>query len=187
MTRAARAWSAVLSMAAVASCGQGEATRAAAGATSSAVPAPAPASAPAPAAPPPMRLSVARSPRFGAYLTANGRAVYLLESESGAPPCTGSCLIVWPALVAARGAAVTGDSLARESLIGTTARPEGAAQVTYAGQPLYLYLGDTGPGQTLGQHVEDAWGEWYLVSPTGGEVEAGEERGGRRGRRADDR
>ena len=42
-------------------------------------------------------------------------------------------------------------------------RPEGAQQVGYAGRALYFYLGDSGPDETLGEHVEDSWGEWTLV------------------------
>jgi hypothetical protein len=40
-------------------------------------------------------------------------------------------------------------------------------QVTYNGHPLYYYVRDLGPGRTTGQHVSDAWGEWYLVTPQG--------------------
>jgi predicted lipoprotein with Yx(FWY)xxD motif len=49
------------------------------------------------------------------------------------------------------------------SLLGTAERPDGI-QVTYNGWPLYLYVGDTVPGETTGQ---DQGGVWYVLDPTG--------------------
>ena len=124
-----------------------------------------------------MRLGVAHSARYGAYLTdGNGRALYLLEDGNG---CDGACLGVWPPLFARNSPPTGSDPALRTSLIGTITRRDGARQVTYGGHPLYYYVGDTGPGQTLGQHVEDSWGEWYLVGPNGAEVEESGRRDGR--------
>ena len=150
--------------------------------TASAVPAgstPAP-SAPAPAAPAAsgvgIRVSVARSATHGAYLTtADGRALYLLEEDPrGASTCYDMCAAIWPPLLAGQGRPVAADSAVRGNLLGTIERRGGGSQVTYDGQPLYAYLGDAGPGQgqSRGHHVEDSWGEWYLVSPTGRHVES---------------
>jgi hypothetical protein len=46
--------------------------------------------------------------------------------------------------------------------------------VTYAGHPLYRYLPDTKPGQTNGQDSHDFGAGWYVLSPTGKKIEAGE-------------
>jgi predicted lipoprotein with Yx(FWY)xxD motif len=40
-------------------------------------------------------------------------------------------------------------------------------QVTYNGRPLYLFEGDTAPGDISGQGLEDEFGQWFLVSPAG--------------------
>lgn len=127
-----------------------------------------------------VRLGVGRSDRYGAYVTdAGGRALYLLEDGRD---CYDACMGVWPPLLAGGAAAAASDPALRPERIGTARRRDGMLQVTYGGHPLYYYVGDQRPGDTMGQHVEDAWGEWYLVGPEGREVE-GERRGGRgRGR-----
>lgn len=122
------------------------------------------------------RIGVARSAAHGAYLTtADGRALYLLEEDPrGTSTCYEMCAAIWLPLLAGQGPPVAADSAVRGNLLGTVERRGGGLQVSYNGQPLYLYLGDAGPGQgqTRGQHVEDSWGEWYLVSPTGQHVES---------------
>ncbi|MFN2563582.1 MAG: hypothetical protein ABR499_01055 [Gemmatimonadaceae bacterium] len=132
-----------------------------------------------------MRVSVGRTDQYGAFLTdGNGRSLYLLEEDrAGQSTCYEMCAVIWPPLLAGQSPATAADSTVRASLLGRVPRRGGGAQVTYNGHPLYYYLGDAGPGQTRGQHVEDSWGEWYLVSPTGQHVGEGERDSGRRGRR----
>ena len=52
--------------------------------------------------------------------------------------------------------------------MGTTARTDGTTQVTYNGWPLYYWIKDQKPGDATGQ---DVGGVWYVLSPTGEEVE----------------
>jgi predicted lipoprotein with Yx(FWY)xxD motif len=158
----------------------------------STLPATASAAASGPASTPAVRVKVVNSAAHGPILAdGNGRALYLLESDgAGTSSCTEMCLVIWPAYLAAAGAPPTADSGVQARLLGTAARLGGGAQVSYAGRPLYYYLGDSRPGDTRGQRVEDSWGEWYLVSPEGREASSGGgERSGRRGRgrRGDDR
>ena len=118
-----------------------------------------------------VKLSVARSPALGPYVTdVNGRALYLLETEGGTGGCVDACLGIWPPLVTGQAPPEPANTSLVPRLIGTTKRRDGMTQATYAGHAFYHYLGDRAPGQTLGQHVEDSWGEWYLVSPTGAKV-----------------
>lgn len=162
--------------------GEGSAASDSAVASTDSPAAPAPAS-PAPATPAPTgpRLSSRTSPQHGDYLAdGNGRALYLLEAPG---ECYDTCMGVWPPLFVAGNAAATADSMLRQELVGTATRRDGTSIVTYGGHPLYYYAGDRQPGDTQGQHVEDSWGEWYLVRPGGGKVEDG---GGRRGRGRDD-
>lgn len=130
-------------------------------------------SAAVPAAAQGVGLRVARSSRLGPYLTdLNGRALYLLESEKpSGGGCHDTCVAIWPPLFAGQAAPVAGDSAVDPRSIATITRRDGLRQVSFNGHPLYYYVGDGKPGQTLGQHVEDSWGEWYLVSPRGGHVE----------------
>lgn len=140
-----------------------------------------------------IRVSVARSDQHGAYLVGgSGRALYLLEEDgTGQSTCVEMCAVVWPPLLAGAAAPAAGDSAVQSRLLGSVARPGGGNQVTYGGRPLYFYIGDAKPGDVRGQHVEDSWGEWYLVSPAGRSIE-GERAGARgddrrRGRSRDDR
>jgi predicted lipoprotein with Yx(FWY)xxD motif len=56
-------------------------------------------------------------------------------------------------------------------MLGTTARSNGTKQATYNGHPLYTYAGDTTPGQTTGEGLNQFGAEWYAVSPQGKKVE----------------
>lgn len=99
-----------------------------------------------------------------------GRTLYTFEKDAGSTSaCTGACADAWPPLTTS-GAPEAGGA-ARAALLGTTARPDGGVQVTYAGHPLYLYAGDAAAGETNGQGFGDAW---YVVAPTGKAIE-GEE------------
>jgi predicted lipoprotein with Yx(FWY)xxD motif len=55
----------------------------------------------------------------------------------------------------------------KSRLIGTTTRADGKLQVTYAGHPLYYYVGDRRPRQILCQNVSEFGGVWLVVRPNG--------------------
>ena len=59
-------------------------------------------------------------------------------------------------------------------MLGTVERRDGSLQVTYNGWPLYYFVKDGKPGDTIGQDMEGFGGEWYLVSPDGDHVEHAE-------------
>jgi predicted lipoprotein with Yx(FWY)xxD motif len=79
--------------------------------------------------------------------------------------CAGACAEAWPPyLVKSRPRAGSGVRAARP---GTTKRADGSLQATYAGRPLYYYIGDKKPGQILCQNVTEFGGVWRLVRPNG--------------------
>ena len=101
-----------------------------------------------------------------------GRTLYLFERDRpGRSACTGTCAVYWPPLLTHSSPRSGGN--AKQSLIGVTRRSNGTRQVTYAGHPLYLYLGDTGPGSTAGQDSHTFGAGWYVVSPAGRRIEKG--------------
>ena len=93
---------------------------------------------------------------------AHGRTLYLFTPDDGmsAPQCTGSCAQTWPPLKASGAPKAEGS--AKQSLLGVE-----AGQVTYNGHPLYLYSGDSAPGQTNGEGVG---GIWYVINTDGSPV-----------------
>jgi predicted lipoprotein with Yx(FWY)xxD motif len=95
-----------------------------------------------------------------------GRALYLFTADKGkASKCYGDCAAAWPPyLVKSRPVGRKG---ARTELTGTVKRSDGKVQATYAGKPLYYYVGDHEPGQVLCQDVEEFGGHWYVVRSSG--------------------
>ena len=99
-----------------------------------------------------------------------GRTLYLFEKDKNRhSACYGACAQYWPPLL------THGKPVARvgvkQSLLGTTRRRNGSQQVTYAGHPLYSYIGDSKPGQTNGEGSQEFGGGWDALSPTGKKIE----------------
>jgi predicted lipoprotein with Yx(FWY)xxD motif len=102
-----------------------------------------------------------------------GLTLYLFEKDSrGRSACSGTCATYWPPLLT-RGKPTVKNG-AKGTLLGTIRRVGGTTQVTYAGHPLYRYFADTKPGQTKGQDSHIFGGAWYVLSPAGKKMEAGE-------------
>jgi predicted lipoprotein with Yx(FWY)xxD motif len=83
----------------------------------------------------------------------------------GRSACAGACARAWPPyVVRSRPRAGAG---AAAKLLGTTRRSGGSLQATYAGRPLYYYVGDRRPAQILCQNVTEFGGVWRVVRPSG--------------------
>ena len=109
-----------------------------------------------------------RSSAYGPMLfDGRGRALYLFTRDRGGPRsrCYGACARAWPPLMAVGAPRAAGRADA--GLVGTTARRGGGRQVTYAGHPLYRYVGDRRPGQVTCQDVLEFGGTWLVVAPGG--------------------
>jgi predicted lipoprotein with Yx(FWY)xxD motif len=104
-------------------------------------------------------------------VNSRGYTVYAYSRDSnGKDACqnVSHCLTVWPP-VTTSGTPIAGPGV-RQGLLGTIKLKNGAKQVTYAGRPLYTYLGDTGPGQTFYVNRYQLGGYWPAVNATGNEV-----------------
>jgi predicted lipoprotein with Yx(FWY)xxD motif len=102
-----------------------------------------------------------------------GLTLYTFAKDmNGRSACSGQCVTYWPPLLT-NGEPAARAGVAR-TLLGTTRRRDGGEQVTYAGRPLYRYVGDSKPGQTNGEGSEEFGGEWDAVSPAGKTVEPGD-------------
>jgi predicted lipoprotein with Yx(FWY)xxD motif len=105
-------------------------------------------------------LTVAASALGDILVDGDGRTLYLfLNDDQGESTCYDACASNWPPLTgeATAGTGVDG------TLLGTTERTDGSIQVTYDARPLYYFAGDTSPGDTAGQGINDVW---FVVSPT---------------------
>jgi predicted lipoprotein with Yx(FWY)xxD motif len=125
-----------------------------------------PAATGSPASPAPGALTVHDSSYGRILFDRHGFALYAFTKDTPwRSNCVGSCARRWPPYVIAgrphAGAGV--DS----SLIGTVARGAGMLQATYAGRPLYRYVGDRRPFQVLCQNVREFGGLWLVVRPDG--------------------
>src|ERR671934_1947779 len=109
---------------------------------------------------------VAKPSRFGAILfDGRGYVLYAFTRDPrGRSVCRGACARAWPPyVVETRPRAGTGVAARR---LGTTRRGDGSLQVTYAGRPLYYYVGD-GVGEVKCQDVTEFGGTWLIVRPSG--------------------
>ena len=92
--------------------------------------------------------------------SANGFTLYSFAPDSpAASRCTGSCAAYWPPVI---GTPTAGPGVTTGKL-GTIKRPGGSTQATYAGHPLYSYIGDNAPGQAHGNKIDLNGGYWYEV------------------------
>jgi predicted lipoprotein with Yx(FWY)xxD motif len=116
------------------------------------------------------KLKLKRS-EYGRVLFADGYALYLFtrDDDSGSR-CAGECAEVWPPLTATQKV-VTGEGVKRR-LLGTTTRPDGSKQLTYAGHPLYGYVDDP-RGEVFCNDVFEFGGTWYAVNRSGRRAEGG--------------
>jgi predicted lipoprotein with Yx(FWY)xxD motif len=109
----------------------------------------------------------AHSSRFGKVLfDGRGFVLYAFTRDRGRSACYGPCAKAWPPYFAPKGTLSAGRGIKR-SLLGTVKRKNGRRQVTYAGRPLYYYVGDTSPGAILCQNVVEYGGSWLILRPSG--------------------
>jgi predicted lipoprotein with Yx(FWY)xxD motif len=119
-----------------------------------------------------------RKTELGAVLVdARGRTLYLFEKDrNGVSACNTACVKFWPALTS-NGTPRAGKGVHR-SLLRLTRQHNGRRQVTYAGHPLYTFVGDKRPGQTTGEGLTNFGADWYAVSAGGRKVEQAPSSGG---------
>lgn len=115
-------------------------------------------------------LTVATAPKVGAILVdAKGFTVYDFHKDKGTvSSCYGACAKVWPPVLT-EGAPQSGEG-ASSSKLGTTKREDGTMQVTYAGHPLYTFIGDKKPGEANGNDTTAFGAQWYALLPSGEEA-----------------
>lgn len=107
-----------------------------------------------------------RDSQFGPVIfDGRAQAAYTFTRDAGgASRCYGKCAEAWPPFYA-RGRPRAGRGV-RRSLLGTVRRRGGRRQVTYAGRPLYFYVGDP-KGEVLCNDIAEFGGTWFAVTAAG--------------------
>lgn len=116
-------------------------------------------------------LAVATKPGVGVYVSDEaGRAVYVLDDGTGTQvACTGTCMTEFQPVAGKAVAGAHAEPL-KADLIGAATLPDGTAQVTYAGKPLYYSTADQGASTVNAQAKKSGKTSAYLVSPNGTEI-----------------
>ena len=117
-------------------------------------------------------VEITSSPLGRILVDGRGITLYDFPPDKGTTSvCSGACAALWPPLLTS-GPPHAGSGV-KASLLGTTKRSDGKLEVTYAGHPLYSFVGDRKPGQTTGQGVNQFGGPWWVLSAAGKEIHRG--------------
>jgi predicted lipoprotein with Yx(FWY)xxD motif len=117
------------------------------------------------------KVGIARTAVGRIIVDNQGNTLYLFEKDKNSrSACYGACAQEWPPLLS------QGTPLSRrgvtQSLLGTNPRRNGAEQVSYAGHPVYRFVGDRKAGDTNGEGAHDFGAGWDVLSPAGRKIEA---------------
>ena len=99
---------------------------------------------------------------LGMVLTdAKGFTVYWFAKDSSSiSACAGACAAAWPPLLGMPQAA---PGVKLGGTLGEIKRADGTMQATFDGHPLYLFAGDSAPGQANGNGVNGFGAPWYAM------------------------
>ncbi len=114
-------------------------------------------------------LASAASSSLGEILVSGaGLTLYGFTNDvAGLPTCEGGCAEAWPPIL------VSGGQLPADlnpAIFSVVARGDGKSQLKAGKWPLYLFAGDTAPGQTTGHLSGDVW---FAAAPDGSLIGAG--------------
>ncbi len=87
-----------------------------------------------------------------------GLTLYYRSSDTPSSVCSGGCAGAWPPIISTT-VPLTPAGLSGKLALLTDAN---GSQVMYNGHPLYIYSGDSGPGQSNGQGIG---GVWFVCTP----------------------
>jgi predicted lipoprotein with Yx(FWY)xxD motif len=115
------------------------------------------------------RVKMASTSVGDALVDSRGRTLYQFgKDRRRRSSCSRACAVDWPPLLT-RTDPTAGPGV-KASKLGTTRRSDGKLQVTYAGRPLYRYVGDSAKGDINGQNLDAFGGVWTLMSPSGARI-----------------
>jgi predicted lipoprotein with Yx(FWY)xxD motif len=114
-------------------------------------------------------ISLAQTSLGKTLVDANGRTLYLFEGDKrNLSTLSAAGQAVWPPFTASTKPRALSGALAGN--IGTIKGTNGRLQITYAGHPLYYYVADHNPGQTVGQGLNQFGALWYVLAGNGSAI-----------------
>jgi predicted lipoprotein with Yx(FWY)xxD motif len=114
-------------------------------------------------------LAVRKTSLGRVLVDAKGRTLYQFGADTkNKSNCDGSCATNWPPAASPKKPKV-GSGVSQRKLKVIT-RSDGKKQLSYAGHPLYRFVGDSKPGDVKGQGINAFGGVWYVVAPSGAAV-----------------
>jgi predicted lipoprotein with Yx(FWY)xxD motif len=110
-----------------------------------------------------------RSTSHGTVLVdAKGHTLYWFAIDTPTTSkCNGTCATYWPPVIG-KPTAAAGMSLPHA--LGSITRSNGQIQATYAGHPLYTYVGDAAAGDVKGNGKNLSGGLWWAATPSGAKL-----------------
>jgi len=99
---------------------------------------------------------------LGMVLTnGQGFTVYWFAADTATTSaCSGACAAAWPPVI---GMPQVASGVKLSGKLGEIMRANGQMQATYNGHPLYLFAGDTSPGQVNGNGVNGFGALWWAI------------------------
>jgi predicted lipoprotein with Yx(FWY)xxD motif len=111
-------------------------------------------------------LGVRQTPLGRILVGTGGRTLYLfLADRPNVSRLSRAGFAAWPAFVANGSPQASGG--VNRSKITTIASRGAKRQLSYAGHPLYYFVGDQHAGSTAGEGLFEFGARWYVVSPAG--------------------
>ena len=106
-------------------------------------------------------IKIMQKEELGNFMAAgNGMTLYsYTRDEKNISHCIEGCAVNWPPFYVDPSAVVEG---CESSDFATITRDDGKKQTTYKNMPLYHFINDKYPGDTLGQGIGD---KWFIIKP----------------------
>jgi predicted lipoprotein with Yx(FWY)xxD motif len=114
----------------------------------------------------PATLSLSKTSLGKILVDSKGRTLYELGADGkNKSTCSGACATNWPPAAAPKKP--TFGSGVSKSKLKVITRSDGKKQLSYAGHPLYRFIGDSKKGDTNGEGINAFGGFWYVLDGKG--------------------
>jgi predicted lipoprotein with Yx(FWY)xxD motif len=116
-----------------------------------------------------VQLGTRSLPGLGVVLVnGQGRTLYVFAPDKHEKvTCVDGCATAWPPVKVAAGQKPGTSGQVKATIVSSDPDPAGGRVVTYAGWPLYTFVGDPSAGTAHGQALNSSGGLWWVITPSG--------------------